>query len=137
MRIGWICAVLLGCSGGSKQIEIGAPPAKMTQGVFAGPLCSGDACKCRDGGADTGVPDQPGYKRFEIRLASSQQLWIKVRDNVMYKDAERVEACFYVDLPSGDTSIEMRASDPNGVSAQWSIKELGTQTKSWYDTFSF
>jgi hypothetical protein len=138
MRIGWIC-LLLGCSGSAHQIEIGAPPAKATQGVFAGPLCHGAACGCRDGGGDggAGVPEQAGYKRFEIKLSSPQQLWIKVRDNVMYKDAEKPDACFYVDLPSGDTPIEMRASDPNGVSAQWTIKELGTQTKSWYDSLSF
>jgi hypothetical protein len=138
MRIGWIC-LLLGCSGSARQIEIGAPPAKMTQGVFAGPLCSGAACACRDGAGDggAGVPEQAGYKRFEIKLSSPQQLWIKVRDSVMYKDAERPDACFYVDLPAGDTPIEMRASDPNGVSAQWTIKELGMQTKSWYDSLSF
>jgi hypothetical protein len=139
MRIAWISLALAGCSGGGHQIEIGAPPAKATQGVFAGPLCSGASCKCREGDGDggAGVPDQPGTKRFEIRLNSSQQLWVKVRDNVMYKDAERPEACFYVDLPSGDTPIELRASDPNGVSAAWAIRELGTQTKSWYDSLVF
>lgn len=131
--------VLAGCSGGASQIDIAAPPAKMTQGVFAGPLCSGDACKCREGEGDggAGIPQQAGYKRFEIRLSSPQQLWIRVRDNLMYKNAERAEACFYVDLPSGDTPIEMRASDPHGVSAEWTIKELGAETLSWYDTFSF
>lgn len=138
MRIRWLC-FLAACSGGGRQIEIGAPPAKMTQGVFAGPLCEGSACTCRQGPGDggAGVPTQEGYKRFEIKLSSPQELWIKVRDNLMYKDAERADACFYVDLPAGDTEIEMRASDPNGVSAEWSIKELGTQTKSWYDSFTF
>jgi hypothetical protein len=130
---------MVGCSGSARQIEIGDPPAKVTQGVFAGPLCTGNACKCRAGSdsVDAGVPDQPGYKRFEIKLSSPQQLWFKIRDATMYKDAERADACFYVDLPSGDSPIEMRASDPNGVSAEWSVKELGTQTKSWYDSFSF
>lgn len=138
MRIGWISLAMLGaCSGGASQIEIGAPPAKLTQGTFAGPLCSGDSCKCAQGAGDAGVPEQEGMKRFEVRLNSTQQLWIKVAGSMMYKDAERAEACFYVDLPTGDTAIEMRASDPNGVSAAWSIKELGATTTSWYDTFTF
>lgn len=127
----------LGCSGGASQIEIGAPPAKQTLGVFAGPLCDGESCTCATSPADVGVPTQEGYKRFEIRLSSPWQLWIKVRDNIMYKDAERAEACFYVDLPTGDTPIEMRASEPNGVSAAWSVKELGALTMSWYDSFTF
>ncbi len=128
------------CSGGAHQIEIGAPPARTTQGTFAGPLCSGASCKCRDasapGDGGAGVPTD-GSKRFEIRLTSAQQLWIKVRDNLMYKSPERPEECFYIDLPSGESVVEMRASEPNGVAGEWSIRELGTQTKSWYDTFTF
>ena len=136
MRIAWI-SVLVGCSGGAQQIDLGAPPAKRTQGTFAGPLCTGEACKCAGSSAEAGVPEGEGQKRFEIRLNSSQALWIKVAGNMMFKDAERAEACFYVDLPTGETPIEMRASDPNGVSAAWSIKELGAVTKSWYDSFTF
>jgi hypothetical protein len=134
--MGLLC-LLVACSGGARQIEIGPPPAKMTQGVFAGPLCSGTACKCREANEEAGAPEQEGYKRFEIKLSSPQQLWIKVRDNVMYKDAERTTACFYVDLPSGDTPIEARASDPNGVAAEWRIRELGAKTMTWYDSFAF
>jgi hypothetical protein len=128
------------CSGGAQQIEIGPAPAKVTQGTFSGPLCSGAACKCRDasapGDGGAGVPTD-GTKRFEIRMTSPQGLWIQVRDNAMYKTPEKAEECFYVDLPSGDTAVELRASEPSGVAGQWSIKELGTQTKSWYDTFTF
>ena len=137
MRI-WLC-LLIACSGGSRQIEIGAPPDKMTRGVLAGPLCEGDRCKCATGPADggAGVPTEEGKKRFEVKLSSPNQLWIKVGDNLLYKDAERAEACFYVDLPSGDTQIEMRASEPHGVAATWTIRELGTVTKSYYDTLTF
>ncbi len=136
MRI-WLC-LLFACSGSAHQIEIGAPPAQVTEGVFAGPLCSGDRCTCANGPADggAGVPTDD-KKRFEIRLDSPNQLWIQVGDNRMYKDAERPTACFYVDLPSGDTQVEMRASEPHGVAATWEIRELGTQTKSYYDTFTF
>jgi len=136
MRI-WLL-FLLACSGSARQIEIGAPPEKVTRGVFAGPLCDGDRCKCASGPADggAGVPTD-GKKRFEVRLNSPNQLWIRVGDNHMYKDAERPEACFYVDLPSGNAEVEMRASEPHGVAATWTIRELGTQTKSFYDTFTF
>src|SRR5574338_680065 len=135
MRI-WLCLLLAACSGGTHQIEIGAPPAKVTQGVFAGPLCSGDRCTCASTPADAGVPTD-GRKRFEVKLDSPNQLWIQIADNQMYKSAERATECFYIDLPSGDTPVEMRASEPNGVAATWTIRELGTQTKSFYDTFTF
>lgn len=131
--------MLAACSGGAHQIEIGAPPAKSTTGTFAGPLCEGDHCKCASGGADggAGVPEGD-QKRFEIRLSSPNQLWITVGDNHIYKDAERPDACFYVDLPPGaNVPVEMRASEQHGVSATWTIRELGTKTKSYYDTLSF
>ena len=140
MRFAWLWFLVWcwGCSGGARQVEIGAPPAKVTQGVFAGPLCSGDTCKCATGAADggAGVPED-AKKRFEVRLNSPDELWIKVGDNQMYKDAERVEACWYVDLPTGNTQVELRASKEHGVAATWSVKELGTKTKSYYDTLIF
>ena len=138
MRLGFLFA-LVACSGGARQIEIGPPPAKMTEGVFAGPLCDGGRCKCATGPADggAGVPDREGMKRFEIRLNSPYELWIQVGQNRMYKDAEKPEACWYLDLPTGDTAVEMRASQPYGVAATWSIRELGTKTKSYYNTLVF
>ena len=78
-----------------------------------------------------------GHKRYEIRLKSAQQLWATVGGNHLYKNAEAPEACFYVDLPTGDTPVELRASDPNGVSAEWTISEYGSKAKTWYDTFRF
>lgn len=138
MRFLWLC-LLVGCSGGTRQIEIGPTPAKATTGTFAGPLCSGDSCKCASGPADggAGVPDDT-KKRFEVRLNSPNELWIQVGDNRMYKDAERVEACWYLDLAApGETNVEMRASKEHGVAATWSIRELGTKTKSFYDTLIF
>jgi hypothetical protein len=136
MRL-WLC-LLFACSGGSRQIDISAPPDKVTQGVFSGPLCTGERCSCASGAADggAGVPADD-KKRFEIRLNSPNQLWIKVGDNLMYKDAEKPEACFYVDLAAGNTQVEMRASEPNGVWGTWTIRELGTKTKSYYDTLTF
>ena len=108
----------------------------MTHAPLAGPLCSGDTCKCRDAHADAGEPEA-GKKRFEIRLQSANELWAKVAGSVLYKNAERAEECFYVDFTPGDTPIELRASNKDGISAGIAIHELGTKTKSWYDTFAF
>jgi hypothetical protein len=127
---------LIGCGGDRQQIAIQPPPAKATEAVLAGPLCTGDRCKCRSGADDAGEPAE-GQKRFEIRLKSAQQLWMTIHGMRLYKSAEAPEACYYVDLPSGDTPVEMRASDANGVSAEWTISEYGSKAKTWYDTFRF
>lgn len=127
---------LVACSSSTHQIEIGPPPPRMTHAPLAGPLCSGDTCKCRDANADPGAPEA-GKKRFEFRLQSANELWATVAGQVLYKTAEKAEACFYLDLAAGDTPVELRASNKDGVSAGIAIHELGTKTKSWYDTFQF
>src|SRR5579872_6656717 len=136
-----VCAAAAGlsCGGaGHTQVTIGPPPPRETHAVLAGALCQDNLCSCRasepgDGGV--GVPDT-GRKRFEIRLTSPQELWVTInRQTVLYKSPERVEDCFYVDLPSGAQEVELRASNPDGVSAGMQIHELGTRTQSWYDTF--
>jgi hypothetical protein len=137
----WVIAAVAACSGTRHQIEIGPPPAKLTRGTLVSPLCKGDACKCRDtnqkGDGGVGTP-AAGRKRFELRLGpSSQELWVTLPDAVLYKSPERAEECYYVDLPPIDVPVELRGSDPAGVSAAWTIRELGTATKSWYDTFAF
>jgi hypothetical protein len=133
--------VLAGCTGDRQQIAIGPVPPRLTRGTLAGPLCKGDHCTCReataaeDGGAGVPTDDR---KRFEIRVGPSpQELWVTLRGMTFYKSAERAEECFYVDLPAGDSPVELRASHKDGVSAVWTIKELGSKTKSWYDTFAF
>lgn len=132
--------VALACSGTAHQISIGPPPAKETHAVLAGGLCQDNHCKCRDGKDDggAGFPEAPGKKRFEFRLTSAQQLWVTINgSSTLYKTPEHAEECFYVDLPTGNQAIELRASNPDGVSAALQIHELGTKTKSWYDTFAF
>lgn len=127
------------CSSTAAPVMPPTPP-RQTAGVFSGGLCNGDHCTCRpanaagDGGA--GVPEN-GQRRFEVRLASAQELWAKIGATTMYKSPEQVEACWYVDLPAGDTPVELRASNAAGISAELAIHELGTKTKSWYDTFHF
>jgi hypothetical protein len=141
------CLLLLAgsCSGGATQIPMSPVPAKATSGMLAGNLCTADGCKCRDltapGDGGVGVPEA-GKKRFEIRLGpSSQPLWATLPTGagttVLYKSPERADACFYVDLTPGVHPMELRASAPEGVSAQWSIHEYGQAAGSWYDTFNF
>lgn len=141
MRLPWLLVVVssfhvVGCGDKRKQIEIGPPPPKMTTGTLAGPLCADGQCTCRTGADDAGVPAD-GRKRFEIRLGSAFELWVKLPGTVLYKSPERAEACFYVDLAPGEHPVQLRASNKDGVSVAMEIHELGTKTKSWYDTFKF
>lgn len=136
----WISLVLItACSGGGRsQIKIGPVPDRATHGNLAGPLCHGSECTCRTGNEDAGEPDRPNTKRFEIRLGSPYELWVTLpNDTLLYKNAERAEACFYVDLAPGVFPVELRASQPSGVSATIEVHELGVAAKSWYDTFRF
>ena len=111
--------------------------------MLAGGLCQDNRCKCRDaedvGDATPGVPDGKERKRYEIRLGPSPyDLWLTInKTTVLYKGPERAQECFYVDLPSGAHPVELRASNPDGVSVALQIQELGTRTGSWYDTFAF
>ena len=120
---------------------MGPPPARSTDGVLAGPRCSGTECRCRDLGAPedggVGVPSDATHKRFEVRLTSPQEIWAQIGTNHLYKSAERADACYYVDLAPGIAPVELRASNKDGAAAAWSIRELGTKTKSFYDTFLF
>lgn len=138
------CAVAAAaaCSGPSRpQIAIGPPPPRDTHAVLAGGLCQDNRCTCRadeagDGGV--GVPDTKERKRYEVRLTSPHELWVTINGaSVLYKSPERALACFYVDLPTGAQQVELRAKNPDGVSAALQIHELGTRTRSWYDTFAF
>lgn len=139
-----LCALVgaVACASTVHQLAIAPPPAKDTHAVLAGGLCEDNRCTCRDasqaGDGGVGVPEARERKRFEIRLASAYDLWVTVdRSTVLYKSPERAEACFYIDIPTGMHQVELRASNPDGVSAGLQIHELGTRTKSWYDTFAF
>ncbi len=128
---------LAACSGGATQIEIGPVPPRQTSGTLVGPLCRDTGCTCAQTEADAGVPDG-ARKRFEIRLKSAQELWLRLPgDTMLYKDPERAEGCFYVDLSPGEHTLELRASDKDAVSAEVVVRELGTKTKTFYDTFRF
>ncbi|MBA3395368.1 MAG: hypothetical protein H0T89_22160 [Deltaproteobacteria bacterium] len=124
------------CSGTASQVKIGPPPARVTTGPLAGPLCTDDQCTCRKGADDAGMPEG-GRKRFELRLASAQELWVTLPGHQLYKSPERAEACFYIDLAPGKHPVTLRASNKDGVSAALEVHELGVAAKSWYDTFKF
>lgn len=125
------------CSGDRPQIAIGPPPPKATSGTLAGPLCDGHGCKCKSPTDDPGVPDA-GKKRFEVRLGPTpHELWLTVPGGVLYKSPERAETCFYIDLAPGDHPMQLHAEQPEGVSVAMTVRELGTKTLSWYDSFQF
>jgi hypothetical protein len=136
-----ILVVAVACAGTAHPLAIPPPPPRDTHAVLAGGLCQDNRCSCRgdkgDGGV--GVPDAADRKRYEVRLGPSpHELWVTInKATVLYKSPERAEDCFYVDLPTGTQQVELRASNPAGVSVVLHIHELGTRTRSWYDTFSF
>ncbi len=133
-----------GASGTGKDVAavtIAPPPEAASRGTFAGPLCEGDGCRCRDGSAATdggaGAPDG-AVKRFEVRIGPSEhELWVTVDDMVLYKGTARAEDCFYIDLGAGDHTMGLRASHPGGIAARVEVSEFGTATASWYETFRF
>ena len=128
------------CNGspkGVKQVVISPPPDSVSRGTFAGPLCSGDACRCKDSDAAAGDPEG-NVKRFEVRIGPSEhELWVTLDDMVLYKGTARAEECYYVDLTPGEHQMGLRASHSGGISARVVIHEYAAATKSWYDTFDF
>jgi hypothetical protein len=130
------------CGGGARQqVTISPPPPPQTRAVLAGPLCKADGCTCRDenaaGDGGAGAPDEM-HKRFEIRVGPTDNaLWVTVDGQVLYKSNERATECFYLDLPSGNHKVALRASRPQGIQAGLAISELGVAAASWYKTFRF
>ncbi len=151
----------------------GPPPEAMTRAILVGELCErGTPCACRDVGAaglggvsgpdgtapaaeereedlpsgdgEAAAPATVEHKRIELRLRSHHDLWLRVGELTFYKDRERPEACFYIDLPSPGTGerpkrydVELRGSNADGVGAGLSISEMGVAARNWYSTFRF
>lgn len=128
--------MLAGCSGSGSQIAIGPVPARATSATLAGPTCQATECTCAKTFDEVGAPEG-GRKRFEIKVSSAQELWVTLPGTNLYKNPERAEACFYVDLAPGEHAVALRASNPDGVSAQLEISELGAKAKTKYNTFKF
>jgi hypothetical protein len=140
-RLSLLVAVAACSSTPRSVITIEPPPPPQTRAVLAGPLCKADGCTCRDenaaGDGGAGAPDAT-HKRFEVRVGpTDNDLWVTVDSHVLYKTKERATECFYLDLPSGNHKITLRASRPQGVQAGLAISELGVAAASWYRTFRF
>ncbi len=123
-------------SGPNQDLE--QPPAR-TEAVLAGPLCQGDACRCRESDDDAGSPPG-GFKRFEVRLGPSDDpLWATVDGMVLFKSDQRPESCFYVDLKTGKHAVALRGRGKQGLSAAIAIAEQGGAEDAtwWYRTFDF
>jgi hypothetical protein len=138
-----------GACGGKSEPRTGSPgqgslkgaPAARTEAVLVGPLCQGDACRCRQADGDAGAAPA-GSKRFEVRLGSADDpLWATIDGMVLYKAASKPDACFYVDLRPGKHLVSLRgdASSPEGLSATIAIAEQGGAADAtwWYRTFDF
>ncbi len=145
MRTSLLLLALAGCGGGAAagpQVVIDPVPDALTVGVLSGPLCTDQACQCRDASAPAdggaGVPDGDARKRFEFRVGPSEhELWVKVDDMTLFKSGERATDCFYVDLMPGEHAVTLRAKQTGGFSAELTVSEYGVATQSWYRTFHF
>jgi hypothetical protein len=149
-----LAACLFGCGGGSGGAEQGGagagsggagpgnaidqPPPPRTEAVLAGPLCQGNACRCRKADGDAGPPPA-GAKRFEVHLGPSDDpLWAMVDGMVLYKSRETPEACFYVDLAAGEHRASLRGKGESGLSAAIAVSEQGGSDGTWwFHTFQF
>jgi hypothetical protein len=136
---------LLACSGasgggsGGPQGPIEEAPEPKTEAVLVGPLCEGDHCQCKQGETDAGTPEGDA-KRFEVKLGPSDDpLWATVDGMVLYKSREQADACFYVDLATGDHKVTVRGKGEGGLSVGATISEMGGGQGAtwWYNTFDF
>src|SRR5687767_6091181 len=97
--------LLAACSGASAPPPAKPTPTGGTTANLAGHRCSNGTCQCRQPGSEDQAEQQPpaeGTKRFEVRLESvTGMVWVKVGGEQVYKDVERAEDCFYLDLPVG------------------------------------
>lgn len=128
--------------------DLGAPGAGGVSGpdapIESGPVDESGQADPVGAPAASAPPAVSEVKRLELRLRSSHDLWLRVGELTFYKDRERAEACYYIDLPSPGVGerpnrhqVELRASNADGVSAELMISELGVVAKTWYTTFRF
>lgn len=140
-----ILLALTACGATAKQAEKAPLPDPVTRATLAGHRCkTADNCLCRplEGDAAEQQPPAEGTKRFELRVASSDGVaWVTIdgRD-VLYKNQERNEDCFYVDLAPGDHSFSLRAKAERaegGIGAGLRVHEYDAKNQRWYDSFLF
>jgi hypothetical protein len=139
------------CGPTEKRLEFPATPEQRTLATLAGHRCtSADFCQCRNlanpEDATEKAPPPAGTKRFEFRVSSSDgRAWVTIDGkDQLFKNVERIEDCFYLDLPVdekaiGEHTVRMRAKSDNagagGVGAALKVFEYGQQTNAWYEIF--
>lgn len=120
-----LAGAAVSCSGSQATPAMPSSPDPTTRATLAGNLCDTAECQCSEDPAKIGLAE-PGLKRFRIELGPSEsQLWTTIGKNRMYKGKERARACFYIDLPTGEFPITLRAKGTGGFGAGMRISEIG------------
>jgi hypothetical protein len=134
-----LCGLLCACGATATGKSALPPlPEPATVATLAGPLCEGDTCRCADAPGAAGTPSSTAVKRYEVRIGpADNELWVFLDRMVLYKSNERPSECFYVDLPSGDHPVGIRARGDNGFGARVAISELTRDASAGYATFEF
>ncbi len=138
----------LGCGAGAPAVEKTPIPDPVTTAALAGHRCTGSGhCACRPAGGETdqkeSAPPAPGTRRFELRVASSDgTAWVTLDGKgTLYKDRERHEDCYYVDLAPGDHTVALLAKASNeqggGIGVGLRVYEHEPVAGRWYESFLF
>jgi hypothetical protein len=135
-----LASATFSCSGSQATAEMPSPPDTATRATLAGPLCETAECQCSDDPSKIGIAAE-GLKRFRVELGPSEsQIWATINKNVLYKGVERARACFYIDLPSGEHPITLRATGEAGFGAGLRMSEVGGESDGgpwFYESFNF
>lgn len=155
-----ILLMFTGCAGSQAPTVKKAHRVDQTAATLAGHRCTtATTCRCRDAGlaSDRVEKNAPAgdNKRFEFRVSSvSGQVWVTVDgQHKLYKNRERYEDCFYLDLGPGQHSVAIAGkADPSepGVGLGLHVSEYRAKGKrkakggekageayelAWYDSF--
>jgi hypothetical protein len=150
-RVVALALVLVACN---KNSAPPPPPLAEAPLVTAGARCADGKCTCRaldNYGRATGDPASrgtegeiaAGQKRFEFRTGRGfdrTSVTIESRGTLLKDTTMPESACAYVDLPPGHYRVVVRvqAKDKGqGIQPHLMIKEYGSETKDWYDSFGF
>ncbi|MCA9239573.1 MAG: hypothetical protein KDA37_05215 [Planctomycetales bacterium] len=112
-------------------------PSPQTQALLVGPTCNPSGCECVASAEQAGIPDA-GKKRYEVHVGPMEHaLWVRVGDQILYKDESRAERCFYLDLAEGRHDVIAQAYNNTAIGFQLQVSELNAAHKSRYDTYQF
>src|SRR3954463_1464397 len=110
---------------------------------MAGSRCVGNACTCREPGANEveTVPPAEGMKRLELRMSAEGGVAaVELSGLGRLAVAGAPEVCAYVDVPAGSVhQVEYTAKETSkglGVAPRLQIAEYGPKGPYWYDLMS-